>query len=247
MARSIDRACPTLNNAETNGQLQGDQVDLANTCTQMIMTVTPPGDGLGISDEQMNDALQTVNGEELQAPQQQVVDVQNTLVSSLTARVDALRTGTVGPGLSLAGLSFSDGDSLLAADDLAESTILPAQWADGTWLSRVGVFATGTVILGNKDETSAADGYDFQTTGLTVGADYRFSDALVLGAAFGYSFYDVDFDNTPSWSGPGQQQLCILAVRQLYFRFRPVHRCDRHRRMGRFRFQTQDLHCEQQR
>jgi uncharacterized protein with beta-barrel porin domain len=197
MATSIDRFCPTL--AANQNQLRGDVKDLQEVCTAMVETVPAinGGQSLDISTQELNNALQTINGEELQSPQQQIVEVRDTLVTSLTARIDAIRTGTVGPGLSLAGLNLGDGDKLLAADDLADAEILPAQWTEGTFLSRLGVFATGRVILGDKDETSESDGYDFQTTGLTVGADYRLTEALVLGGAFGYSYYDVDFDSTP--------------------------------------------------
>ena len=195
MAQAIDRACPTL--ATNRDELQGDQVDLADVCTAMVQTALDVPGSLGLSDEEMNAALQTVNGEELQNPQQQIVEIRDTLVASLQARIDAIRTGTVGPGLSLAGLNLGDGDRLLAADDLADAEILPAQWAEGTFLSRLGVFATGRVILGDKDETDQSDGYDFQTTGVNVGADYRLTDAFVFGGAFGYSYYDVNFDETP--------------------------------------------------
>lgn len=157
----------------------------------------PSEETLDITEEETNNALQAINGEELQNPQQQIIEIRDTLVESLQARIDAIRTGTVGPGLSLAGLNLGDGDRLLAADDLAGADILPAQWTEGPFLSRLGVFATGKVILGDKDETSESDGYDFQTTGLNVGADYRLTDALVFGGAFGYSYYDVDFDETP--------------------------------------------------
>ncbi len=200
MAKSIDAVCPTL--ATNRSKLQGNEADLERVCSSMVQTAlqingdqsTPQS--LGLDAAETNNALQTINGEELQAPQQQIVEVQDTLVGSLTARIDAIRTGTVGPGLSLAGLSFSDGDKLLAANDLADVKILPAQETEGTFLSDLGVFGTGRVILGDKDDTGEVDGYDFQTTGLSIGADYRLTDAFVFGAAFGYSYYDVDFNHT---------------------------------------------------
>ena len=205
MAQSIDRVCPTL--FSNQDQLSGDTADLEDVCTVMVATALELEDeeplqggeqeSLGITEQETNAALQTINGEELQNPQQQVVEIRDTLVSSLQARIDAIRTGTVGPGLSLAGLNLGDGDRLLAGGDLADTAILPAQWTEGTFLSRLGVFATGKVTLGDKDETSQSDRYDFQTTGLNVGIDYRLTDAFVFGGAFGYSYYDVDFDETP--------------------------------------------------
>ena len=212
MGGSIDRIWPTLIFPANQQLLNPAEQDLRNVCRSMGQTANQinqisgaADQSLGIDTAQLNDALQAVNGEELQAPQQQIVEVQDTLISSLTARIDAIRTGTVGPGLSLAGLDLSDGDKLLATNDLTDTKVLPAQWTEGTFLSRLGVFANGTVILGDKDDTSASDGYDFQTTGMAVGADYRLTDAFVFGGAFSYSYYDVDFNNTPS--SPNGQDL----------------------------------------
>jgi hypothetical protein len=212
MGGSIDRVWPTLIFGANQPLLDPAQQDLRNVCRSMGQNANQinqiPGatdQSLGIDTAQLNDALQAVNGEELQAPQQQIVEIQDTLISSLTARIDAIRTGTVGPGLSLAGLNLSDGDNLLATNDLTDTKILPAQWTEGRFLSRLGVFANGKVIIGDKDDTSASDGYDFQTTGVTVGADYRLTNAFAFGGAFGYSYYDVDFDNTAS--SPNGQDL----------------------------------------
>lgn len=194
MANSIDKVCPTL--ATNAAQLSGDTKDLADVCTSMVSTPGDGAQGFDISDAATNDALQTINGEELQNPQQQITEIRDTMIGGLTARIDAIRTGTVGPGVSLAGLGLSDGDRLLAADDLTDAAILPAQWSESPLLSRLGIFANGKVIIGDKDDTSESDGYDFQTYGLNVGADYRVTDEVVLGGAFGYSHYNADINNT---------------------------------------------------
>lgn len=201
MANSIDAVCPSL--VDMQDELQGDEKDLQEVCTAMVQTANdirgqgPTAESLGLDTAETNNALQSINGEELQTPDQQIVEVRDTQLASLQTRLDAIRTGTVGPGVSLAGLGLSDGESMLAADEFTDAEILPAQWAEGTFLSRLGLFATGRVILGDKDDTDSIDGYDFHTAGFTVGADYRLTDNAVLGAAFGYSHYDADFDDTP--------------------------------------------------
>jgi outer membrane lipase/esterase len=201
MANSIDKVCPTL--VANQAKLSGDTKDLQQVCTSMVQTAngildngSPSGQSLGITTSQTNDALQTINGEELQNPQQQITEIRDTMISGLTARIDAIRTGTVGPGLSLAGLGLGDGDQLLAAEDLTDAEILPAQWSESPFLSKLGIFANGKVIIGDKDDTNQSDGYDFQTFGLNVGADYRVTDEIVLGGAFGYSHYTADINNT---------------------------------------------------
>jgi len=56
-------------------------------------------------------------------------------------------------------------------------------------------FATGSYNNGEKDATKNDDGFDFDTTGLTLGGDYRMSGNLFLGGAFGYANMTSDFAN----------------------------------------------------
>ncbi len=51
--------------------------------------------------------------------------------------------------------------------------------------SRVGVFAMGSLDIGERGGGNSSGGYDVRTNGLTLGADYRLSDALTIGAALG--------------------------------------------------------------
>jgi outer membrane autotransporter protein len=59
-----------------------------------------------------------------------------------------------------------------------------------------GVFATGAINLGDRDETGNQAGFDFRTIELTLGADYRFSDQFILGAALSYTAIDTDIDSS---------------------------------------------------
>ncbi len=56
---------------------------------------------------------------------------------------------------------------------------------------RWGIFVSGRAVFGDKDATLDESGYDFDTAGLTIGVDYRFTDKFVAGAAFGYSDNNV--------------------------------------------------------
>jgi uncharacterized protein YhjY with autotransporter beta-barrel domain len=58
---------------------------------------------------------------------------------------------------------------------------------------RLGLFVNGIFGFGDKDTTSREAGFDFDTYGVTGGVDYRFTDNLVLGLAFGYTNTDSDF------------------------------------------------------
>jgi outer membrane autotransporter protein len=61
-----------------------------------------------------------------------------------------------------------------------------------TGFSRLGFFVNGEINFGNHDTTGRESGFDFSTQGLTTGVDYRFTDQLVAGVAFGYTKSDSD-------------------------------------------------------
>jgi uncharacterized protein with beta-barrel porin domain len=53
--------------------------------------------------------------------------------------------------------------------------------------SRWGIFADGGAAFGTQSSTSNQTGYNFTLGGLTLGADYRVTDQLLVGLATGYS------------------------------------------------------------
>lgn len=64
------------------------------------------------------------------------------------------------------------------------------QTPDNPW----GLFVAGTGQFGAVQGDGNADGYDFTTGGLTVGADYRALPSLVVGAMLGYAGSSADLD-----------------------------------------------------
>lgn len=48
------------------------------------------------------------------------------------------------------------------------------------------LFLNGLGSFGDQDETGREPGFDFHTAGFTLGADYRLTNNVILGAAFGY-------------------------------------------------------------
>jgi outer membrane autotransporter protein len=69
---------------------------------------------------------------------------------------------------------------------------------------------TGELTFGDKDESGEVEGFDFDTEGVTIGADWQFLDSLVAGAAIGYSRFQADFDE--SIDSPDGQKLDSDAV-----------------------------------
>jgi outer membrane lipase/esterase len=57
------------------------------------------------------------------------------------------------------------------------------------------VFLNGVGSFGDADSSTEEVGYDFHGGGLTAGADYRITDQIVAGAAFGWLTRDSQFDS----------------------------------------------------
>ena len=147
--------------------------------------------------------MRQVAAEEVSAQGTQIVEVSNR---NIGARLAALRSVVrgIGPqrialqrhgpmlhGTLVASLSPS------AALSSTESAQTPNPF------SRLGLFANGTFSAGDKDVTSNEPGFDFNTYGGTAGVDYRFTNNVLLGAAFSYQATDADLDDTISIGLPG--------------------------------------------
>lgn len=60
---------------------------------------------------------------------------------------------------------------------------------------RLGVFVNGDLNFGKQDTNDRSTGFDFDTKGVTVGADYRVTSDLALGLAFNYAGNNTNFNN----------------------------------------------------
>jgi outer membrane autotransporter protein len=169
-------------------------------------------EGFMLPQRELNAATQTLNGEEVQAMQQQVGDVQATQVANISARMDAIRAGLAAPGLSVAGLTREDDEGIFPAgyeDGMAasegDSLVGEDRGVSAPIWDKLGVFVTPAGSFGEKSNSGKITGYDFYTAGLTAGADYRVREDFAVGAAVGYSYYNVDFDKNQD--NPSDQNL----------------------------------------
>jgi outer membrane autotransporter protein len=96
------------------------------------------------------------------------------------------------PGMSLPQRNtFSD---IRSTNLVAQSGSSSASTDKPSMLNRFGLFVNGTFSIGDKDITSKESGFDFHTLGVTAGIDYRLTENLVLGTAFGFASTDADID-----------------------------------------------------
>jgi outer membrane autotransporter protein len=177
---------------QTIGGLCFDQAASTNflrDCDDLIDAAGNGDPGVGQALQQITpDALGIAVDASLTSAQAQMVNVKS--------RMTSLRTGVM--GINLDRLNIQRGGWTLSGRDLRYLLASlggggPSADADMN-LGALGIFASGTLNLGNKDGTENQTGFDFKTVALTVGADYRFSDQVVLGAALSYSLIDSDVD-----------------------------------------------------
>jgi len=66
--------------------------------------------------------------------------------------------------------------------------------------SGLGLFITGNIEALDRDKTTFGDGFDSTVLGATAGADFRFNNMFLAGAAFNYVNRDGDFDGGGDFS-----------------------------------------------
>lgn len=72
--------------------------------------------------------------------------------------------------------------------------------AEGEDLSPLGVWTAGSIRFAKRGTGDASEDMDFRSDGVSIGADYRLSDDLVLGGGFGYGRSDTDIGQNGSRS-----------------------------------------------
>ncbi|MEQ9394586.1 autotransporter outer membrane beta-barrel domain-containing protein [Haliea sp.] len=181
-----------------SGPQSAERIDLFNRCREMSSTV------LGASVNSYNfsspgetyNAIRQFSGEEASSQSRLATESSNRQFANLGARMDAIRRGARS-SISPVAVNFQGRDlnEALAGNPTALAGGTGAgdeRDADTGWAW----FSNGAVGWGDRDETDNEGGYDFDSWGITLGADYAFDNGLAAGLALGYSSYDVDLDRT---------------------------------------------------
>ncbi len=191
VAGALDSLCPALNTLGQQSTLTPGERDLLDQCTKLFASSgTNPG--------AVVQGVVALTPEQASAPRKLITQISSVQVDNLTERLSALRSGA--RGISLRGLTVGIGEQTIQGGLLASAIKQGvesggAASADDSWpFERLGIFITGDVQWGSKDKTINEDGFTFDTLGLTAGADYRFTDGLILGAALGFASTKVDID-----------------------------------------------------
>ena len=124
------------------------------------------------------------------------VETNKRQFDNIASRMAALRSGAT--GLSVAGLTLQYQDLSLPASLFTSHSDTPSGGSAGSddtlLIGRLGIFINGSVSFGDKASSGNEIGFELDTKGLTVGADYRFTDKFIVGGAIGYLDNETDFD-----------------------------------------------------
>jgi hypothetical protein len=167
------------------------------------------------SDADVAETLNAISGEQITSQKATSIDFASVQLSNVGSRITALRTlGLRGSrGVSTAGLNLDisvDGKpvpvyavaevvkGLLrgggASADGAETDGQSDTSSSSSILNpKLGIFINGNIAFGDKDPTTNETGFDFDSTGLTFGMDYLFTDHFVAGIALGYANAEAKF------------------------------------------------------
>ncbi|MFO1351111.1 MAG: autotransporter domain-containing protein [Gammaproteobacteria bacterium] len=179
VAQALDRLCKTTASAALRAQCANLQ---------------------NLNDNQVGEALRQIAPEEFAALGPTTLQTHHVQLSNIRERLTALRRG--GQGVSLTGLTLNVQGEGFPIGRLGEGALKELSGGSAGAADvlggggRLGVFVNGRLDVGSHDRTGREAGYDFDTKGITLGADYRISDQFVVGGAFGYSDTGTDFDTS---------------------------------------------------
>lgn len=194
VALAIDNACIRLTStnvpadaAQRKGTL--DELRLTDSCRKMVQTANELAGRTGaaisfslkLTEQQLRDAVQAVGHEEVAINGRSAVEAAGG--SAISIRLFALRNGARGFGIADAGGSTSGTQTAALRETGGGAANEPG--------GRIGGFLNVSYNKGDKATTTREDGFDFDSTGVTAGLDYRFNDNFVGGAAVTYGKTDA--------------------------------------------------------
>ena len=164
-------------------------VNFLRDCDDLIDAADNGDNGVGLALEQITPA-------DLGAALDTALTGTQTQMAGIRSRMASLRAGVM--GIDLERLNIHRGGWTLSGRDLRHLLASLGGGGPGaevdSHLGALGIFASGTFNFGDRGSTDDQTGYDFKSRELTLGADYRFTDQFVLGAALSHTAIDADMD-----------------------------------------------------
>jgi uncharacterized protein YhjY with autotransporter beta-barrel domain len=186
----------------TSGAQPGT-IPLFDTCSAMVQTANELSDtgatdsSLGLSADQLADALQQIATEEYTATGTMANEIAGSRLDPVISRLSTLRGGA--RGFTISGLNINNRPEVLASQPNGKR--LGSGGGDGLLQNALSGFATINAGSGDKESTMSSGGFDYDNYRLTAGIDYRLSENLVFGGALSYNRIDTEFDQNTEVSG----------------------------------------------
>tara|TARA_R110001599_G_scaffold185680_1_gene379925 strand:- start:8087 stop:9823 length:1737 start_codon:yes stop_codon:yes gene_type:complete len=162
-----------------------------------------------LSPSEQSAARVTLQGDQVASQSMTTVSMSRDQNSNIGSRISQLRNNS--SGVNISGLTINtesgklNGQWLHAIYDSMSNSPDDHQLQTGgnagsesnkTTYSPFGYFINGSISIGDKDSSATERGYDLDSNNYTVGLDYRYSDKLVVGAAYGLGSSDIEFNST---------------------------------------------------
>jgi len=194
VAQAIERSCTDLTTKYEGGTTLGaGPTDLLQQCRALINDYANAENVAGLQG-----ALDSLSGQQLTGMQRMGLDFSDSQFKSLSDRLTELRRGL--RGVSASGVHLQGGNIEMPLADLASilGKALGGGAGDSPGLSdllsdRFGLFVTANLRMGDRQASDRESASDLRSHGVTVGLDYRFTDNLVAGGAFGYARAKSEF------------------------------------------------------
>lgn len=136
------------------------------------------------------EALQQIAPEEFVAQSHLAIETSATQLRNISTRLYALRDGV--SCIDFSGLNVELNEQVFASSFLTPTSLCPERNSMEN-LPRLGFFVNGSFSAGDRKATGRSAGFDFDTTGITAGVDYRVNANTVIGTAWGYAKTTADF------------------------------------------------------
>ena len=148
-----------------------------------------------------DDAYEELNDEENATMETLAVETPAMGIVTLGSRLASLRAGAASLFAFNIDREKDRGPILLASQNSSTASDAAARSDNSNAFSRLGFFLNGIGAFGDRGSTlnpsafEGESGFDFETSGVLTGLDYRFTDEFILGTAFGYATTDADLDD----------------------------------------------------
>lgn len=192
LAEGIQNICPKLG-ALSNPTTMETQLYWA--CTAMIHTSNaiqgegPDGFSLGLTANELRMILGDIAHEETTTNGDAFTEVSQTQFASVASRLRGLRQGG---NRSVSKYRFNINNTLVNSNWITNVTETDNNFA--ALNSPFSYYINGNFNNGDKEESAREHAFDFNTSGLTLGADYRLGGSGFIGAAAGYSRLNMNID-----------------------------------------------------